>query len=145
MTSKLLRLACTALVLFGIYHANVLLQTHLGKRVLAASELTVLPLSEALTQAKIDQKPILVNVSAIWCPGCRQLDKKVFADETFIKTMESKALFSRLEYESPEGEQFLKQHQLKGFPNLALVGSDGRFLGPIQKPYSVSNILAQLP
>jgi thiol:disulfide interchange protein len=76
-------LVIVLLVLVGIY-ANRLIQTHLGQQAIEQTGLKVLSLQQALDKAKLSNKLVLADMSdmsAVWCPTCRKLDKQVFSDD----------------------------------------------------------------
>lgn len=133
-----------AVVLVAGYFINVEVQTRLGRRALADTQLVSLPLPAALAQAKAESKPVLVDVAAIWCPTCRALDKNVFANPAVRSRLQADFVFCRLEYESPEGEAFLKQHDASGFPNLWLLDGDGRVLKHLTVTLDPATFLRQL-
>ena len=105
--TRIVSLALLAGAILAVYFINVEVQSYFGRQALAKAGLTNLPLEPALTKAKAENKLLLVDVSAIWCPTCRKLDNTVFADAVVRQTIGEKFIFSRLEYESPEGEAFL--------------------------------------
>ena len=122
---KILPLGILAVVLIAAYFVYIQYQTHLGRQARAATGLTSLPLDQALAKAKAESKMVLVEVSAIWCPNCRALDQKVFVYTSVKRVIDQQYVFCRLEYESPEGASFLKEHGAEGFPNLWLLNEDG--------------------
>jgi thiol:disulfide interchange protein len=128
----------------GAYFVNVQVQSHWGRQALAATGLVSLPLDQALAKARAESKLVLVDVSAIWCPSCRFLDKTVFADVRVKKVIAEKYVFSRLEYESPEGRAFLKAHQLEGFPNLVLLDGNGTMVHRLEITFKPDEFLEQL-
>lgn len=150
--SKLSRLArrwlSCALIAIGVFAAyllNVEVQSALGRRALAATELVSLPLPEALVRAETEGKVVLVAVSAIWCPTCRRLDQTVFADAAVRERVGATLVFSRLEYESAEGQAFLEQHQASGFPTLWLLDASGQVVRRLELTFDPAAFLAQLP
>jgi thioredoxin 1 len=88
---------------------------------------------------------VLVDVAAIWCGTCRKLDKEVFANEKVRKTINERFIFTRLEYESTEGEEFLKKHNASGFPTLWLLDGDGNVIKRLNVTFSPEEFLSQLP
>ncbi len=131
-------------LLLGIYFGNVQLQTYFGRQALAATGLVSLPLDQALAKAKAESKMVLVDVSAIWCPACRMMDRNVFADARVKKVIAARYVFSRLEYESAEGKDFLKTHQLEGFPNMWLLAASGNLVQHLEITFKPSEFLEQL-
>lgn len=126
------------------YFINVEVQSYWGRQALAKANLTSLPLAQALAKAKAESKLVLVDVSAIWCPTCRALDEKVFADMKVRQMINENFIFSRLEYESEEGTKFLKEHNASGFPNLWLLDGDGKIVRRLRVTFDPNEFLQQL-
>ena len=123
--STLYRWAALAIVVTVGYFIMVEVQTRLGEKALAATGLISLPLEEALTRAASENKLVLAEMSAIWCPTCRALDKTIFIDPAVKTAIEEDYVFSRIEYESPEGKAFMDRYGVDRFPTLMLLHANG--------------------
>ena len=100
------------------------IQSYLGQQALDATGLPRLEFQQALQQAKQQDRYILADISAIWCPTCRKLDKKIFSDTNVKKTIAQHYIFSRIEYETDQGKAFMKRYNIKGFPSLLILDKD---------------------
>lgn len=130
MRRRLRSLIIVPAVVLAAYFGNVQVQTCLGKKALADTHLTSMTMLEAEGQAQRRSQNILVDVFAIWCPTCRRLDQEVFAKPSVRQYLDKHYAFVRLEYESAEGQAFLKAHNDVGFPDLWVLDARG---APIQK------------
>lgn len=144
LKSSLKSLTAIALVAAAAYFLNTTYQTHLGQKALDATGLEILSLETALEKSKKTGKPILADLSAIWCSSCRRLDSEVLANDAVKAKIQSKYLFARIEYESEEGQAFMKRHQLRGFPNLLTLDSDGKRLKRLPTTFSPETFLEAL-
>tara|TARA_B110000438_G_C15777936_1_gene634938 strand:- start:1007 stop:1489 length:483 start_codon:yes stop_codon:yes gene_type:complete len=133
-----------AVIAIGVYFANTAYQTHLGQKAIDATGLEVLSLETALAKSKETGKPVLADLSAIWCPSSRQLDNHVLSNEIVKAKIESDYIFARIEYETDEGKAFMEKHQLRGFPNLLTLDSDGNRIKSIPTTLSPETFLASL-
>ena len=122
---NLIRVLILAMVALAAYFINVEVQTRLGRTALRETGLEIHSLEQAFAIAQTESKPVLANLSAIWCPNCRKLDRKVFSDPAVGKTIERNFVYARIEYESEEGERFRQKYGLDGFPNLLILNADG--------------------
>ena len=113
-------------IFLAVYFINVEVQTYFGKKALADTGLISYPLNQARTLALKENKYVLADMSAIWCPSCRRLDKMVFSDTKVKKIMNKYFVFSRIEYESTDGEAFMKKYNVSGFPTLLILDAQGR-------------------
>jgi thiol:disulfide interchange protein len=126
------------------YFINVEVQSYFGRQALEKTGLQRFTLDEALTKATAENKQVLVDVSAIWCPNCRRLDNDVFANESVKKVINEKFVFARLEYESPEGTEFLEKHNTNGFPNLWLLDNKGNAIKQLRVTFNAEEFIKQL-
>ncbi|MFT2090776.1 thioredoxin family protein [Paraglaciecola sp. 2405UD69-4] len=116
----------------GGYWGNKTVQTYLGQSAVDATGLNPMLLPEALAAAKSSNKLVLADMSAIWCPTCRRLDKEIFANEEVKAELEKNYVFARIEYESPAGEDFRRSYDVEGFPTLLILDENAKKL--IQLP-----------
>ena len=113
------------LILVPAYFVNVEVQSMLGRKAQAATGLEDLTLDAALSRAAVTEKLVLVDMSAIWCPNCRRLDKNVFADAAVQLAINDRFFFARVDYESEEGKAFQQRYSVRGFPVLLVLRADG--------------------
>lgn len=123
--SKWVSFAIMGGVLLAAYFINVEVQSYLGRKVLSQTGLSALDLPSALAKAESESKLVLADLSAIWCPSCRKLDKTVLSDPGVRRTIEERFVFARIEYESEEGAAFQQRYQVRGFPNLLILDARG--------------------
>lgn len=142
--STLRSLAIIVVVALGAYFLNVEYQSHLGRKAIDATGLKMLSFDDALAESRKTGKPVLAELSAIWCPSCRRLDSEVLAHETVKAKIESDYLFARIEFESDEGAAFMERYQVSGFPNLLLIDGDGNKLKHLPRTFSPKEFLAAL-
>lgn len=125
---RVLELASLALIGLGVYQANVLWQSHLGRAAIAETGLVSLDLEQALPLSAESHKPVLVELAAVWCPSCRAMDRQVLSDPAVRAKIEQDYHFVRLEYESEAGEAFMARHGVRGFPRFFVLRPDGEIL-----------------
>ncbi len=136
----------SALVLLGVYQGWVTYNTWQGKKVLAASALVRHSLPEALVLAAVEKKQVLADLSAIWCPSCRALDRDVFSNTEVIAAIDERFIFARIEYESKEGKAFMERYQVQGFPNLLILEANGDLVRKLPlklDPHSFIDVLQE--
>lgn len=135
------------LILAAAYFGNVELQTYLGRQALAEVKLDTQPLNQALAMAKTQDKLVLADMSAIWCGTCRKLDQEVFADDQVKTAIERDYVFSRIEYESPEGKAFAERYQVRGLPTVLVLDARGEIVQHLPltfDPQSFINLIEQV-
>lgn len=112
----------------AVYFINVEVQTYFGERALRETGLEIASLEDAQATARETGRPILADLSAIWCPTCRKLDQTVFTDAGVHEELEQNFVFARIEYESDDGEKFMQRYNVRGFPNLLVLNADGKLI-----------------
>lgn len=142
--STLRSLVIIAVVALAAYFLNVEYQSHLGQKAIDATGLEVLAFQDALVESSKTGKPVLADLSAIWCPSCRRLDTEVLANEVVKSKIERDYIFARIEYESDEGTEFMEKYQVSGFPNLLLIDGQGNKLKNLPRTFSPEEFLAAL-
>ncbi|MDH5391664.1 MAG: thioredoxin family protein [Gammaproteobacteria bacterium] len=129
MNTKRMRVLLVILLMFLLaYFLFFKIQTYLGQQALEATGINRVELSQALILAKQQNRFILADMSAIWCPTCRKLDKEIFSKEIVKQAIAEHYIFTRIEYETDEGKQFMKTYNLKGFPTLLILDKEANML-----------------
>jgi thiol:disulfide interchange protein len=119
--------AAFALVLLTLaLVGNRFLQTYLGTQAADAIAFEVLELESALEKSAAEQSLTLINYTAVWCPSCRKLDQEVFANKEVARTISQHFSFAKVEHNSAQGELLAKQYNLRGFPRVLVLDSEGR-------------------
>jgi thiol:disulfide interchange protein DsbD len=94
---------------------------------------------EALSKAKEEKRPLLVDFTATWCGACQEMAKDTFADP---RVMQKAGNFVAVKIDAtndddPAVTEVLAKYKVKGLPTVLLIGSDGQerkrfteFVGP---------------
>ncbi len=130
--------------MLGAYFINVEVQSYLGDKAFAGTGLASIDFRSALSKAAAEDKLVLVDVSANWCSTCRRLDSTVFSDPGVKQVIDEKYVFSLIEYESEEGQEFLESYKAGGFPAIFLIRSDGTVAKRLRVTFSSSEFREQL-
>jgi thiol:disulfide interchange protein len=118
------------LVVIGFF-GNKAVQSYFGQQAIDGTGLVVLSLDDALVKAERENKLVLADMSAIWCPTCRRLDKEVFSDESVKSVINDQYVFARIEYESEQGKAFMQKYKVHGFPTLLVLNAEGNKMGQL--------------
>jgi thiol:disulfide interchange protein len=144
-SSKLFSLFLFIAIPLSVYFINVEVQSYFGKQAFENTGLQSLPLEQAIAKAEAEKKLVLVDVSAVWCGTCRKLDNDVFANEKVKEALNERFVFTRIELETPEGEEFLRKHNTQGVPNLWVLDSVGNDVKRLRITFDPEQFLGQLP
>jgi thiol:disulfide interchange protein len=137
---------CGIIILISVmgYYSNKTVQGYLGQQVIDATGLESITLKEALQVAKRSNKLLLADMSAIWCPACRELDEQVFSNERVKTQHKQDFVYVRIEYESPEGKSFMQNYQVTGFSTLLVLNTRAEKLIQLPIDYEPLSFLATL-
>lgn len=142
---KPLKQFVTLAVIFSVvYFSSQAIQTFLGKRAAKATGLPTISLEDAFALSEETNKPVLVDVSAYWCPACRKLDNEVLANQQVRKKILDEYVFSRVDYDSPQGKLFVKNYQVKGTPTLLVLNQHGDVLRRLWLTFDPQKFIDQL-
>ena len=134
-----------AVVLFAlVYYGNHYLQRWLGAQALEQVQLENVSFEQAKLQSAQQGKLVLLEFGALWCPGCRKLDRNVLADDKVKAKIESKYIFSRLDFDNEAHKTLFAQYRVEGFPTLLVVDSQGALIERLPLSYDPETFLRYL-
>ncbi len=136
------------LIITVVYVGNKALQSYWGQEAVNNFAFPIYSLEQAKEIAHRDNKLVIADYSAIWCPSCRKLGKEVFSDKTIAKTINKNFVYARLDYDTPEGESFAKKHGLAGFPRVLVLETSGEKIvempltfNPLEYEFNLTKVL----
>lgn len=98
-------------------------------------------LDEALTKAKAENKPIVLDLNAEWCAPCRQLERLTFPDPK-VKALLEQTVFLRIDTDKyPDIAQRLG---VEGLPDIRFVLPDGRIIRQLRSFQDAASFAVEL-
>jgi thioredoxin-related protein len=87
-------------------------------------------LKDAVAQATKSHKRILLDVGGEWCSWCHKLDKFFQVNKDVSEFLHSKFVVVKINYSKENrNEKFLSKYpEVKGYPHLFVLDSNGKFL-----------------
>lgn len=84
--------------------------------------------SEKLQQARLQNRPAMMDFYADWCIPCLELDHRTFTDPQVIEASERfvKLKVDLTHFDSQDAQQLQQQFKIMGVPTILFLGSDGR-------------------
>ncbi len=94
---------------------------------------------EAVMQAEAQDKKLIVDVYAVWCPWCRRLQREVYADDAVQAYIRDHFVLTRLDAENTEDSLRFREYTLtpsemaaglgaSGFPTTVFLDQDGKYI-----------------
>jgi thioredoxin 1 len=85
-------------------------------------------LKEAMIKAKKENKLIFLDVSAVWCGPCKLLKSTTFTEPAVGTYFNEKFISLEIDGEEGLGKEIVKKYQLKGYPSLLFIDSNGKLV-----------------
>lgn len=82
--------------------------------------------TEALELSKQNNKPILIDFSAVWCANCYELKEKVFVNEELKKFIDDNLIF--IEVDVDKYKNISDEYNVKWLPWIIVIDSDKNIL-----------------
>lgn len=101
--------------------------------------------AECQTQAKKDNKLILIDLYFVGCIPCAQMDKEVFPDANVIKELNKNYLLYKTDVMNEmDGKKLARKYGAPGFPTFVVVNPDGQTILIESGFFSVNRLIALL-
>lgn len=84
--------------------------------------------SEALAEAKKQNKYIFLDTYAEWCSPCKWMEKNIFTKDSVGKFYNEKFISYRMDMEKGEGVELYKKFGLTGYPSYLFFKPDGEII-----------------
>src|SRR5208283_133235 len=82
---------------------------------------------EAFQRAKEEKKPVLLDISAVWCHWCHRLDKDTYSVPDIVEYIESH--FVPIRVDTDKRPDINRRYNMGGWPTTAFLTPDGRLIG----------------
>lgn len=82
--------------------------------------------TEALELSKQNNKPILIDFSAVWCANCYELKEKVFVNEELKKIIDDNLIFTEVDVD--KYKNISDEYNVKWLPWIIVIDSDKNIL-----------------
>jgi thioredoxin-related protein len=82
-------------------------------------------LAEAKTKAKAEGKPIIAVYSAVWCPPCQAMKKKVYPSSE-VKEFHDKFVWAYIDTDLKENAADAQKAGVTGIPHIQFLNKNGK-------------------
>lgn len=131
MILRLLFSACLLLALVGTARAQ--------DASVAAEGVEWKPFMEAVSLAGQENKKVIVDIYAAWCPWCRRLQREVYTDAAVQERLSEDFIATRLDGENQEDSLQFREYTLtpselalgfgmQGYPTTVFLDSEGQYI-----------------
>ncbi|SEW42342.1 Thioredoxin-like [Chryseobacterium wanjuense] len=98
-------------------------------------------LKEAVIKAKKEKKMIFLDIYATWCGPCKLLKKTTFKDPELSDYLNKKFISLEINGEEGEGKEIVQKYQLKGYPSLLFIDTNGNIVNKTLGYYDGKQLL----
>jgi thiol-disulfide isomerase/thioredoxin len=84
-----------------------------------------LTLAEAIAKAKKENKPLFVDVHAVWCGPCKKMAATAFVDPAVAEFYNNNFISVKIDGEKNDGPSVMQQYGITAFPTLLYLNADG--------------------
>ena len=102
------------------------LQHYWGAQEFAGTGLPKITLAQAMSDAQIQNKPIIAELSATWCHTCRSMDRTIFSNARVKQFLTEQSIYARIDEKDPEAEYFTQTYKAQGYPTIVLLNAQGQ-------------------
>jgi uncharacterized protein len=100
---------------------------HFSPRPNRAAEIDWQPWSaQTFARAQVEDKPILLSISAVWCHWCHVMDETTYSNEAVIETINGRYIPVRVD--NDERPDVNARYNMGGWPTTAFLSPDGTLL-----------------
>ncbi len=98
--------------------------------------------SEALEEAKKQDKIIFVDAYAVWCGPCKKMAKEVFPDDKVGEFYNRHFISMQIDMERGMGLEFGKQYPVSAFPTLFYIDASGKVVHQVRGAQSIDAFIS---
>ena len=104
--------------------------------------------TQALAQAKKENKPIFMNVYAVWCPPCNNIKKTTFKSDKVGNAFNKNFINISIDAEKGEGLELAKKYEVTAHPLMLVIDANGevqkRILGYVKEDQLLKEVSGYL-
>src|SRR3954453_21753915 len=82
-------------------------------------------LSDALTKAKTEGKPVIAVFSAVWCGPCQMMKKDVYPSAE-VKKYQDKFVWAYIDVDDEANNADSEKYGVSGIPHIQFLSKDGK-------------------
>jgi len=83
------------------------------------------PLTEAVTKAKMEKKPVMIDFITDWCRWCDTLDARTYSDASVASFVNDGLIAIKIDAEKGEGVEIAKKYGVNAYPTIVFIQPDG--------------------
>ena len=82
------------------------------------------PLASLIAESSSKSSAIVVKVDAAWCPGCRNLDREIFATKLSQRVLQGRRAL-KVDFDDQNNREVIERYAILGLPTVLLLSANG--------------------
>lgn len=94
--------------------------------------------------AQAEEKFIVLDLSADWCPPCQKMEREVYVDPRFIEFSRSQVFMLLDAYKTTEGDRLQRKFDVGVFPTILVLDAEGKEIDRLTGGRSTEGLIEDL-
>jgi len=88
-------------------------------------------LKELLAKSGTENKPVFIDIYAVWCPPCKYMSESVFPRSDMGEFFNANFINAKFDAERGEGIEVARKYSVMAYPTFLILDSTGKELGRV--------------
>ncbi len=101
------------------------------------------PFAELLKRARAENKPLMVDMYAVWCGPCKLMDRTTFSDPAVGDWAKRNVISVKIDAEKGEGRKLAQRYMVASFPTILFIDPSGQEIDRLVAAYPPALFLSE--
>jgi thioredoxin 1 len=101
------------------------------------------PFAELLKKARAENKPLMIDMYAVWCGPCKLMDRTTFSDPAVGDWAKRNVIPVKIDAEKGEGRRLSQRYMVSSFPTVLFIDPGGQEIDRLVAAYPPEPFLSE--
>jgi tetratricopeptide (TPR) repeat protein len=101
------------------------------------------PFAELLKRARAENKPLMIDMYAVWCGPCKLMDRTTFSDPAVGDWAKRNVIPVKIDAEKGEGRKLAQRYMVSSFPTVLFIDPSGQEIDRLVAAYPPAPFLSE--